>query len=65
MLLLKISAALEATGIPEAVQKTFLRYYYRVATEEQSSKAQQIFQSVINTSFTNRKVNVEELFFTR
>ncbi|VDM30481.1 unnamed protein product [Hydatigera taeniaeformis] len=60
-----IAAALEATGTYDAAERTFTDYYCRVATEKQCARVSEIFQSVISVSQTQRKVNVEELLFTR
>uniref|UniRef100_A0A915EY54 Uncharacterized protein n=1 Tax=Echinococcus canadensis TaxID=519352 RepID=A0A915EY54_9CEST len=60
-----IAAALEDTGTYDAAERTFADYYCRVATDKQCARVGEIFQSVINASFTQRKVDVEELLFTR
>ncbi|KAL5108056.1 hypothetical protein TcWFU_008142 [Taenia crassiceps] len=60
-----IAAALEATGTYDAAERTFMDYYCRVATDRQCARVDEVFQSVINASFNQRKVDVEQLLFTR
>ncbi|KAM7541918.1 hypothetical protein Aperf_G00000006635 [Anoplocephala perfoliata] len=65
ILYLKVVEALEIADIYAMAERIFTKYYCRVVAAEECGRAEELFKSLVNVSYAQRKSNLEKLLFIR